>query len=260
MAFRQEADGSGFEGRVALVTGGSSGIGAAVVAGLVRRLARVMVADLDAPGETGPSVDYVRTDVTRPADADHAVQATAERVGTPDILINAAGIFPLAELAGTTDDLWSRVLGVNLTGPMRMCRAAVPLMQAAGGGAIVNIGSLHSSCGSPDRLAYAVSKGGLVTLTHNLARALAPSRIRVNCVHPGWVLTPGDLRIQAEQGHDEAWLRQQSAHAPLGRTQEPEEVAAAVIFLAGPDAAQITDQEIAVDGGLGMRPLGPSAR
>jgi NAD(P)-dependent dehydrogenase (short-subunit alcohol dehydrogenase family) len=124
-------------------------------------------------------------------------------------------------------------------------------MRRRHGGAIVNIGSLHATGGGADRLAYAVSKGGLVTLTINLARALAPDRIRVNCVHPGWVPTDGERVLRREEGRPPGWLEERGRDQPLGRLQTAEDVASMVSFLVSTDADQVTGQVVAVAG----RPL-----
>jgi len=169
-------------------------------------------------------------------------------------MVYCAGIFPRATLLETDEALWHQVIDTNLTGAFLACRAVIPHMVAQGGGAIVTIGSLHAAAGSRNLFAYAVSKGGLVTMTRNLAAAHARDRIRVNCVHPGWVLSEGELAIRGlVAGQAEQFAEQIGDDIPLGRLQTPEDIARTVAFLLSDNALQITGQVIAVDGGLGGR-------
>jgi NAD(P)-dependent dehydrogenase (short-subunit alcohol dehydrogenase family) len=170
-----------------------------------------------------------------------------------DILVNCAGIFPRADLLETDEELWDKVMDINLKGVYLCCRAAVPLMKKRGGGSIVNIGSTHATAGSTNLLAYSVSKGGLLTMTRNLARALAPDNIRVNCVNPGWVASDGEIALRVSEGHSAEWLREQGRNTPLGRLQTGEDVAAAVVFFTLPQACQINGQILSVDAGMSAR-------
>src|SRR6185437_4506836 len=187
-------------------------------------------------------------------DHEQVAAETMARFGRIDVLVYCAGIFPRATLLETDESLWRSVLDTNLTGAFFACRAIVPHIAARGGGAIITIGSLHARRGSANMLAYAVSKGGLVTLTRNLAGALAPQGIRVNCVNPGWVLSEGEMAVQ-HVGPDKAErFSEEMAHTiPLGRLQTAQDIAHAVVFLASDQAAQVTAQIIDVDGGLGCR-------
>lgn len=249
---------AGVSGRVVVVTGAAAGIGAAVCQALAR--AGAIVVGLDVAADDGERADLAlgrvdRVDVT---DED-AIRAALDRCrnacGGVDHLVNAAGIFPRADTEHTSAELWRRVLDVNLTGPFLLIRAAAPLIAARGGGAIVNIGSLHARVGPPELVAYAASKGGLRTLTRTHANEFAKHGIRVNVVDPGWVATEGEVALRAAQGHEADWLASQGSNLPLGRLQTPGDLAGLVTFLLSDAACQITGQVIAVDGGMGVRPV-----
>jgi NAD(P)-dependent dehydrogenase (short-subunit alcohol dehydrogenase family) len=173
--------------------------------------------------------------------------------GALHVLVNNAGIFPRATLEETTEALWDEIMAVNLKGPFFCCKHAVPRMRRGGGGAIVNIGSATAYIGGANLFPSSVSKGGLVTLTRNLARALAPDRIRVNFVNPGWVITEMEIQVQAKEGRDEAALADAGRRLPLGRHQEPRDAAYAVLYLVSDEAAQVTGELLNVDGGMTMR-------
>jgi NAD(P)-dependent dehydrogenase (short-subunit alcohol dehydrogenase family) len=249
-----------FDGKVAIVTGGGSGIGAAIVKLFAEHGASVVIADITPKGlelceqlkAQGHSVLYVRTDV-RLADEVQAMVALAEeKFGGLDILVNCAGIFPRSTLLETTDELWTKIMDINLKGVFQSCQAAVPAMLRRGQGCIINIGSLNSFGGAPNLFAYSTSKGGVLTMTNNLARALAKDKIRVNCVHPGWVASDGEKELQRSQGLPDNWAETLADKMPLGRVQVPEDIAPSVLFLASPYADQITGQSFSVDGGLGI--------
>jgi NAD(P)-dependent dehydrogenase (short-subunit alcohol dehydrogenase family) len=250
-----------YTGTSVVVTGAAKGIGATIAGRFLQLGAKVFIADIDERGEqtaadwrsAGHEALFFRCDVSSGEEV-RAMAAYAEsELGGVDILVNNAGIFPRADLFETDEAFWDKVIGINLKGAFLTCRAFVPGMMKRGGGSIVNIGSLHAVQGSPDTLAYAISKGGLVTLTRNLAAALAKHRIRVNCVHPGWVSSDGEMaRIRALHNSDEV-LRQSIAGMPMGRMQTGDDIAAAVVFIASARADQITGQQLTVDGGISLR-------
>ncbi len=225
-------------GRKAFVSGGASGIGAGIVAGLRAAGAAVIVGDLAPPTPEEPGLRHVRLDVADPESAAGAF-AGLERL---DILVNAAGIIRRA--AEYELDVFQQVLDVNLMGTMRLCTAARPLL-AAQGGAIVNIASMLSFFGAGLAPAYSASKGGIAQLTRSLAIGWAPEGIRVNAVAPGWIATKLTRALQEDEARSAAIL----SRTPLGRWGRPEDVAGAVVFLCSDAAAFITGAILPVDGG-----------
>jgi NAD(P)-dependent dehydrogenase (short-subunit alcohol dehydrogenase family) len=251
--------------KVAIVTGAGGGIGRGIALALAREGAAVVVASRrQEPGEetvrliagAGGRARWQRADVCAEQDCAAVVAAAVETYGRLDILVNNAGIFPRGTLEETTQELWDEIIDTNLRGPFFMCKHAVPAMRRSGGGSIVNIGSTNAYCGGTNLIAYACSKGGLLTLTRNLARALAPDRIRSNVVNPGWVVSEGELAVQAGQGHDAAWFAEMGPRQPLGRFQTPDDAAMAVLYLASDESAQVTGVEINCDAGRSMPGLG----
>jgi len=251
--------------KVAVLTGAGSGIGQACALRLAAEGARVVVVDLQKAGgeETLAKIEnaggqgaFHQTDVSRESQCQELVQKTFEHFGRLDILVNNAGIYPRATLEQTTEAFWDQIMGVNLKGPFFLCKYAVPIMRAQGGGSIINTGSVHGLGGAGKLFAYAISKGGLLTLTRNLAIALVQDKIRVNYLIPGWVLSPTELRIQAEEGHDENWIKKRGASLGMGRFQLPEDAANVVAFLASDESVMITGCVLNVDAGYSVRCIG----
>lgn len=229
-------------GRVALVTGGGGGIGAAVVATLLRAGARVASADLS--GRQGPSgCTDLPVDLSRGEEAESLVGRTVEALGRMDVLVHAAGIARDATLWRLERPDWDAVLEVNLTSAFHLLRAAAPVLRAQGGGTIVLVSSINGQRGKRGQAAYAASKAGLEALGKTAAIELAPSNVRVNVVAPGWIDTamtaslPADIR---ERAVEESLLK---------RAGRPEDVALAVLFLATDMSRHVTGQVLRVDGG-----------
>ena len=231
------------QGRTALITGGARGQGAAHGRRLAEEGAAVILGDvLEEAGEAhaaalreaGLDVRFLRLDVTSPADWDAAVRAA----GRLDVLVNNAGVVRVAPIAEETDEGWAATMAVNATGVFYGMRAAIPAMLARGG-SIINIASIYGPVGAPGYVAYTASKGAVIAMTKVAALEHAADGIRVNAICPGPVRTP----MSEEEGDASVDV------TPLRRRAEPEEISAAVAFLASDDAAYVTGAELAVDGG-----------
>jgi NAD(P)-dependent dehydrogenase (short-subunit alcohol dehydrogenase family) len=245
------------EGKVIIVTGGATGIGRGISEMLANEGAKVVIANRnrargreaeEAIRARGEEAFFVATDIAKEDECRSLIEETVRTYGRLDGLVNNAGIFPRARLEETTEELWDQIFDVNLKGTFFCCKYAVPELRKAGGGSIVNIGSANSYVGAPNLFAYSVAKGGLITLTRNLANALAPDRIRVNFVNPGWVITETEIEIQEEEGHDAEWLEEAAKRMPLGRHQIPEDAAYAVLYLVSDEATQVSGEQLGVDG------------
>ncbi|TDC68642.1 SDR family NAD(P)-dependent oxidoreductase [Streptomyces hainanensis] len=249
---------SEFDGLVAAVTGGASGIGAAVVAALAERGARVAALDLTQVPDAG-DVLGVRADVGDDASVRQAIDTVTGHFGGLDILVNNAGIGAQGTVADNDDDEWLRVLNVNLLGMVRTSRAALPHLRRSRAGAIVNVGSIAATAGLPQRALYSASKGGVVALTRAMAADHLREGIRVNCVNPGTADTPWVGRLLESAADPAAERAALEARQPHGRLVSPREIAHAVVYLASPSATSTSGVGIAVDGGmqdLRLRPPG----
>jgi NAD(P)-dependent dehydrogenase (short-subunit alcohol dehydrogenase family) len=242
-----------FGGRVALVTGGGSGIGRSTIRLLAAQGARVVAADIDyANAQTsveGLGDDMARAaqvDVTSPEAVAALVATTLDGFGQLDVAVNAAGVSGVyANLPEQSVEEWQRVIDVNLTSVFLCLRAEIPAMLSTGGGAIVNIASAAGSMGVPGLAPYAVSKHGVIGLTKTAALENARSGLRVNAVLPGLVRTP---MLQRFAGGDDG-IDNMAKNMPLGRAAEPDEVAQAIVWLCSDAASYVTGHSFAVDGG-----------
>lgn len=239
-------------GRIAVVTGGARGIGAAVAAQLARHGAVVAVLDRDPSNEPDPSAAAVLAcDITS---ADHVAASFAQvdgELGPVDILVNCAGINARFDAVAMTTEDWSTVMDTDLRGAWLCARQVLEPMVEVGGGSIVNVTSIHARMTIPGFFPYAAAKAGLEGLTRSLANDYGRHGVRVNAVAPGYTRT----RLVAEWLASEADVTSEQIDAahPLGRIVEPDEVAAAVCFLASDDASAITGATLAVDCGLSAR-------
>lgn len=245
------------EGRVAVVTGGSSGIGFGISRGLAAAGAAVAVAGLDGP-EVAPAMAaleaigapaaFLAVDVASPAGC-HGMVAAAEQLwGGIDILVNNAGIAILRAPQDYTPAEWQSVLDVNLRGAFHCSQAVYPGMARRGGGKIINVGSLLGTLATPSTAAYAASKGGVMQLTRALAVAWARDNIQVNAVLPGWVDTGMTRAARAQMP---SLTERVLARTPAARWGQPEDLAGVAIFLASAGADFVTGAGIPVDGGYG---------
>lgn len=243
---------SEFEGLVAAVTGGASGIGKATADLLAERGAQVVALDLK-PGDDG-----IRCDVSSDDEVRSAIDAVVERFGRLDILVNNAGIGAQGDVTANDDDEWHRVFDVNVVGMVRLARAALPHLRNSPSAAIVNTCSIAAWAGLPSRALYSASKGAVLSLTLAMATDHLPDRIRVNCVCPGTADTPWVGRLLDSAADPAAERAALAARQPMGRLVTAEEVANAVVYLASPRSASTTGTALAVDGGMyGLRPRGP---
>jgi len=248
-------------GQAALITGGTSGIGLATAALLLRRGAKVAVNGRDAArGRSAlaklrtisKEVVFIQGDVSRHHDCRRIVQKTAERFGRLDIVVNSAGVYLEKLIADTSETELQNVMATNINGPYFIAKFAAPQMRKAGGGAIINIASDAGLKGNLACTAYCAAKGAVVAFTKALALELAPYGIRVNCVCPGDVAT-AMLAQQLSAAPDFSQSAAINGLYPLGRVAQPEEVAQVICFLASPAASYVTGAIWTVDGGLTAR-------
>jgi NAD(P)-dependent dehydrogenase (short-subunit alcohol dehydrogenase family) len=239
-------------GKVAIVTGGSQGIGRAVAEGLADAGARIVVADLNGAEEAAaafPDGVGITADVSDEADVRRLVAEVVERCGGVDVLVNNAGLYASLEMRPFDQiplEEWRKVMDVNVASMFLMCREVVPVMRGRGGGKIVNISSGTPFRGVPFLLHYVTSKGAIVALTRALAKEVGKDEILVNCVAPGFTMSAG---VEAHPEVIEK-LRDVSVSArTLQRDQVPEDVVGAVVFLCGPGSNFVTGQTIVIDGG-----------
>jgi len=245
------------DGKVALVTGAASGIGRVAAELFAAEGARVMVADVvDADLGDGDGIAFVRADVSKAADAERMVRATVDAFGGLHVLYNNAGVLPPDD-GGTLDtpeDTWDRVMAVNLKGVWLSCRHGIPAMLDSGGGSIINVASLVALMGSAvAQIAYTASKGGVLSMTREMAVEYARRGIRVNALCPGPIQTP----LMAELLADEAKRARRLVHVPIGRFGEADEVARAALFLASDESSLMTGASLVVDGGISVAYVTP---
>lgn len=252
--------------RVAIVTGGASGIGRATVEEFARSGVRVAIFDVNAERAAevreslvGYEVDAYPVDVSNAEACKAAASVVAGKWGRIDFLVNNAVSF-VAKGLDVTDADWERSLGVNVRGYANMVQACYPFMQQARFGAVVNLASISAHIAQPNRWTYNATKGAIVVMTKCMALDLAPDGVRVNCVSPGWIWTP---EVAKAADDDRAkWEPVWGRYHVLRRLGEPREVARAILFLCSDDASFITGAELPVDGGytaLGSEGLGETS-
>lgn len=246
-------------GQAALITGGGTGIGRAMALAFSREGAAVAVAGrrMEKLKEVAREIEKqggqaltVTCDVTQPKDTERAVRETIARFGRLDVLVNNAGAVHISTVESIPEEEWDRIMLVNLKGPFLMSRAALPELRKAGGGSIINIGSVPGLVGMKGRAAYTASKGGVTQLTKAMAMDHAHEKIHVNCICPALVETELIRDVFGSGSEGEAVRRSRIAQIPLGRIGRPEDVADMAVFLASKESSWVTGVAIPLDGGL----------
>lgn len=246
---------STFNGLSAVVTGGASGIGAAIASSLMKAGARVAVLDVVLGDGVPGGALALQTDVRNSESVQKAIDTVAEEHGGIDILINNAGVGAQGTIEDATDEEWARVLDINVVGMARVATACLPYLRESGHAAIVNVGSVAATIGLEQRAVYSASKGAVVALTRAMAVDHLVDGIRVNAVCPGTANTPWIGKLLEKADNPEAELTQLQARQPHGRLVEMEEIAEAVMYLASPFATSTTGVALSVDGGMdSLRP------
>jgi NAD(P)-dependent dehydrogenase (short-subunit alcohol dehydrogenase family) len=241
-----------FRGKSALVTGAAGGIGAAIVRQLRSQGARVAVADRDVSGVDADA--RLAGDLLDPTYADGLPQAALKALGALDLVVNNAGVITRGPVTSTTDAEWALSLGVNVEAPFRVCRAAIPIMASAGGGAIVNVSSCWGVRPGPNHAVYCMTKAAIASLTQCMGMDHAHQNIRVNAVCPNEVNTPMLRTGFAKRGFDpDTAVAELGKTVPLGRIAEPEDIADVVMFLLSDAARYMCGSLVEVNGG---KPVG----
>jgi NAD(P)-dependent dehydrogenase (short-subunit alcohol dehydrogenase family) len=238
-----------FAGLVAVVTGGASGIGAAVVRRLTEGGARVAVFDT-APGEPPSGGLAIRADVTDRASIEAAIGTVVAELGRLDIVVNNAGIGAQGTVDANEDDEWHRVFDINVVGMARVSAAALPHLRTSPAAAIVNVSSIAATAGLPERVLYSASKGAVAAMTRAMAADHLPEGIRVNAVNPGTADTPWIGRLLDRAADPAAERAALEARQPHGRLVSADEIADAIAYLASPRSGSTTGTALAVDGGM----------
>jgi NAD(P)-dependent dehydrogenase (short-subunit alcohol dehydrogenase family) len=241
------------DGKVALVTGGVSGLGAGIVQRFLEEGAQVWIGDLAPPAADSPvaAARWLEMDVRREADWEHALDAVIAETGRLDILVNNAGVFLSAPVDETSLEDFQRVLDVNLVGVFLGCKHGVRRMKLSGGGSIINLSSVTGLRGQVGGAAYCASKGGVRMLSRAVALEGAPHRIRCNSIHPGIIESPMLRAAMAASGNPEAVQRHIEAYLPMGSIGDPVlDIGNMALYLASDESRYITGTEMIVDGGM----------
>jgi 3(or 17)beta-hydroxysteroid dehydrogenase len=252
------------QGKTALVTGAAQGMGLAFAQALAKAGAHVVLTDVQADGvraeaaklnEQGLSAQSHALDVSSAAAWSDVIGVIARAGRTVNVLVNNAGVALPGSIEDCSIDVWRKTLEVNATGPFLGTQAVLAGMKAAGGGSIINIASIFGLVGEPWAVAYCASKGAVTQLTRSAAVQLAPSGIRVNSVHPGFVATPMVAQAMSSLPPDvaEAYGARTVGQVPMGRIAEPDDLVGAVMFLASDDSRYMTGAQMVIDGGFVAR-------
>jgi len=246
-------------GKSAVITGGGTGIGQAIALAFAREGAQVAVAGrrkekldetLHLLQQAGCSALALECDVTKAADTQRVVKSAEDAFGKVNVLVNNAGALSVSTVENITEEDWDRVMATNVKGPFLMSRAALPAMRRAGGGSIINVGSVLGIVAIRDRAAYCASKGGVSMLTKAMALDHAQDNIRVNCVCPSIVESDMTRNLFAETEIGQQARESRLASIPLGRFGKPADIAGLTVFLASEESSWMTGTVIPVDGGV----------
>ncbi len=246
-------------GKVAIVTGGGSGIGRATALLFAQEGARVVVADYAPEGgqetvrmiqQHGGEALFVESDVSNAEDMQRLVQTTVDAYGRIDILVNNAAVTIPASVVDATEEVWDKTMEIDLKGVFLLSKYAIPHMINGGGGSVINMASMCGLVASPNQAPYSAAKGGVVALTRQMAIDYARYNIRVNGIAPSEVRTPMFLGFINHAPDPEKKMQELVARIPMGRVAEPEEIARAALFLASDESSYITGVTLPVDGGL----------
>ncbi|MEE9199167.1 MAG: glucose 1-dehydrogenase [Dehalococcoidia bacterium] len=243
-------------GKVAIITGAASGISRETALLFIREGARVAVADVDSRGgeetvrmakESGGEALYFKADISQASQVERLVKGTLDAFGRLDILVNGVGAqVATGPLAEVSEEEWDQAMDLYLKGSFLCCKYAIPPMIRSGGGSIVNISSIVVLRGSTFSLPYSVSKAGVVQLTKTASSQYCSSGIRVNCVIPGWVDTPGSRRVAKSP----EVVAKYADGMPLGRLGQPEEIARLILYLASDESSYVAGSSFVIDGGI----------
>ena len=247
--------------KVAVVTGSTSGIGAAIARAFAGEGASVVVsgrrategvAVVDEIRRAGGAAVFHQADLADTAECRRLVERAKSEFGGLDILVNNAGIFPIVTFEKTTPELWDDVFAVNARAAFFCAQAAAPLLRERGGGSIVNVGSTHPFMTGAEQFVYGISKGTLYTMTRKLAELLAPDRIRVNWITVGWVLTEQERALRNVPDDDAEWIAANRGRLPLGEFTTEEDVSEACVYLASESGRHVTGTDLGVSSGLAI--------
>ncbi len=247
-----------FEGKVVVVTGGCQGIGRAAVEAFAREGAKVAIVDINVElgeklvGELSKKeveAIFIKADVSQPEEVKAMVDAVVQKWGRLDVLVNNAGIYTQGTVLETSEELWQKIMAVDLTSAFLCTKYAVPVMVQSGGGVIVNVASEAGLVGIKGQVAYNTAKAGLIGFTKSCAVDLAEKGIRVNAICPGTTETPLVHEALKRSGDPDRTRKMLEESRPLRRLGRPEEIAEAILFLADPDVGYMTGAILSVDGG-----------
>lgn len=240
------------ENKVAIVTGASSGIGLAIAQKYLSEGAKVVFSDINEidVSQHGDNAIFVKCDVSKSEEVENLIKTTIEKFGKLDVLVNNAGISAGAGILETDDASWDKVIGVNLSGVFYGIRAAAKYMKENNiAGSIINMSSILGKVGLQEAISYCASKGGVVQLTHSSALDLAPYKIRVNAVAPGFIKT----NMTKDYLADENFKKMVESNTPLGFVGDPEDIANGALYLASDESRYVTGEVLYIDGGWTAR-------